>query len=317
MTELGRNDESSPNNASKDATAPSQPLTAKDFPRPVLTLFDQYVHGVIGRRAFIDGASKFVVGGLSGAALLEALSPKFARAEKIKAHDARLHADFVELPSAGYGKLRAYRVKPKSSAKRLPAVLVAHENRGLNPHIEDIARRLALEGFLVLAPDALFPLGGYPGNEDKARELFAQLDQDKTRADFVSAAQALRTDKESNGQLGAVGFCWGGAIANFLATRVPELKAAVPFYGMAPALESVSAIKAKLLLHFAEQDGRINASWPPYEAALKKAAVGYEAFVYEGTEHGFNNDTTPRFDATAAALAWQRTLTFFRKHLSG
>jgi carboxymethylenebutenolidase len=193
---------------------------------------------------------------------------------------------------------------------------VAHENRGLNPHIEDVARRLAVDGFLAFAPDALFPLGGYPGDEDKARELFAQLDQKKTREDFLAAAALVKARPESNGKLGAVGFCYGGGIANVLATRLPDLAAAVPFYGNAPELDQVAAIRAQLLLHFAENDDRINASWPPYEAALKAAGVKYQAFTYPGTQHGFNNDTTPRYDAAAAKLAWQRTIAFFERTLA-
>jgi carboxymethylenebutenolidase len=234
-------------------------------------------------------------------------------------NDARLRAEAVDFPSpAGYGKARGYLVAPAHEGKaaaRRPAVLVAHENRGLNPHIEDIARRLALEGFLAFAPDALFPLGGYPGDEDKARELFATLDQAKTREDFVAAAGFLRARPECNGKLGAVGFCWGGGIANFLATRLPDLNGAVPFYGMAPPLDQVPHIKAPLLIHFADNDERINASWPPYEAALEAAGVKFEAFKYPGTQHGFNNDTTPRYDAAAAKLAWQRTTAFFDRTL--
>ncbi|HEX2734754.1 MAG TPA: dienelactone hydrolase family protein [Polyangiaceae bacterium] len=289
--------------------------SVKDVPASVWRLFDEYVHGLITRREFVDGASKFVVGGLSGAALLEALQPRFAEAAQVPASDAHISAEFVEFPSAGYGKARAYRVKPKHPTTGLPLVLVVHENRGLNPHIEDIARRLALDGFIALAPDALFPLGGYPGDEDKARELFTHLDQTKTRADFVSAARALLNSPDGNGQLGVVGFCWGGGITNSLATTLPELRAAVPFYGMAPELSQVPKIKAKLLLHFAENDERINASWPPYQAALDQAKVSYEAFTYAGTQHGFNNDTTPRYDKAAAKLAWERTLALFHKEL--
>ena len=236
--------------------------------------------------------------------------------------DKRLKAETIEFPSPhGYGKARGYLVHPAPSGKHagaLPAILVAHENRGLNPHIEDIARRLALEGFVAFAPDALFPLGGYPGDEDQARALFAKLDQSKTREDFVAAAGFARTRPGSNGKLGVVGFCYGGGIANFLATRLPDLAAAVPFYGSAPALDQVKAIKAALLLHFAEQRRpHQHAAGPPYEAALKAAHVKYEAFTYPGTEHGFNNDTTPRYDPPAAKLAWQRTIAFFDRTLRG
>jgi carboxymethylenebutenolidase len=291
--------------------------SAADFPPEVLRLFDQYVHDLIDRRAFLDGASRFAVGGLTSAALLDALSPRFAAAQQISPDDGRLHAEHVDFPSPrGYGKGRGYLVKPAGKDPgRHPAVLVVHENRGLNPHIEDIARRLALEGFLTFAPDALATLGGYPGDEDKARELFATLDQAKTREDFVAAAAFLRARPESNGHLGAIGFCYGGGIVNFLATRLPDLGAAVPFYGMAPAPETVATIKAPLQLHFAENDERINASWPPYEKALAAAHVPFEAHVYPGTQHGFNNDTTPRYDAPAAKLAWQRTIAFLHRTL--
>jgi carboxymethylenebutenolidase len=193
--------------------------------------------------------------------------------------------------------------------------LVVHENRGLNPHIEDIARRIALDNFIAVAPDALFPLGGYPGDEDKARELFQTLNQDKTRQDFVATAHYLKKLPDGNGKLGTVGFCYGGGIVNYLATQVPELNAGVPFYGVAPQLEDVPKIKARLLLNFAEKDDRVNATWPPYESALKQAHVKYEAFIYPGTQHGFNNDTTPRYDENAAKLAWDRTIKFFEKNL--
>jgi carboxymethylenebutenolidase len=302
-----------------------KPFTkASDFPPEVLKLFDQYVHGVIDRRGFLDGAAKLAVGGLTAAGLLEALAPRFAEAQQVAPDDPRIHAEKVQFPSPhGYGKASGYLVRPAPSASKagaLPTILVAHENRGLNPHIEDIARRLALEGFVAFAPDALFPLGGYPGDEDQARALFARLDQWKTREDFVAAASFARTRPAGDGKLGKLGvtgFCYGGGIANFLATRLPDLAAAVPFYGSAPALDQVKAIKASLLLHFAENDDRVNATWPPYEAALKAAHVKYEAFKYPGTEHGFNNDTTPRYDPPAAKLAWQRTIAFFNRTLRG
>jgi carboxymethylenebutenolidase len=299
-------------------SASTPPLTtARDFPPEVLRLFDQYVHNLIDRRAFLDGASKFAASGLTAAAFLDALNPRFAEAQQVPPTDGRLRAETVDFPSpSGSVKGRGYLVRAaaKTPAKH-PAVLVVHENRGLNPHVQDIARRLALEGFLAFAPDALFPLGGYPGDEDKARELFAKLDQAKTREDFVAAATFLRARPESNGHLGAIGFCYGGGVVNFLATRLPDLEAAVPFYGMAPATEAVAAIKAPLQLHFAESDERINAAWPAYEKALKAAHVRYEAHSYPGTEHGFNNDTTPRYDAAAAKLAWQRTIAFLNHAL--
>jgi carboxymethylenebutenolidase len=293
--------------------------TARDFHPEVLRLFDQYVHNVIDRRAFLDGAGKFAVGGLTATALLDALNPRFAEAQKIRPDDARLSAEMVDFPSPhGNGKSRGYLVRPAAKTPaRHGAVLVIHENRGLNPHIEDIARRLAVDGFLVFAPDALAIAGGYPGDEDKARELFAKLDQAKAREDFAAAAEWLRARPESNGKLGAVGFCYGGGIVNVLAARLgAELAAAVPFYGMAPPLEAVPKIRAELLLHFASNDDRINTSWPAYEVALKAAHVKYEAHVYPGTEHGFNNDTTPRFDKGAAALAWRRTVEIFTRVLA-
>ena len=294
-----------------------KPLSkASDFHPEVLRLFDRYVHGGIDRRGFLDGAAKFAVGGVSAAALLEALSPKFAAAQKVKSDDSRLKAEFVEIPSPqGYGKVRGYLVKPANAKGKLPTVLVVHENRGLNPHIEDITRRIALDNFVAFAPDALFPLGGYPGDEDKARELFGKLDQSKTSEDFVAAAQWLKARPDGNGKLGVVGFCYGGGVANALAARLPGLAAAVPFYGMAVPADKVPNIKARLLIHFAENDERINAAWPAYETALKAANVKYEAHKYPGTQHGFNNDTTPRFDEAAAKLAWQRTIDFFNQTL--
>ena len=248
--------------------------------------------------------------------MLDALNPRFAEAQQVASNDPRITASYVEYPSPqGYGKLRGYLVQPVKAKGKLPTVLVVHENRGLNPHIEDIARRLALDNFIAFAPDALFPLGGYPGDEDKARELFSKLDQAKTKEDFVAACWYLKTLPEGNGKIGVVGFCYGGGIANFLATRLPDLDAAVPFYGGQPSDEEAAKIKAPLLLHYAEKDDRITGGWPKYEAALKAAGVNYQAFVYPGVEHGFNNDTTPRYDEAAAKLAWQRTISFFDTHL--
>lgn len=295
-------------------------VNAQDFPPEVFNLFDKYVHGDLDRRAFLRDAAKFAIGGMTAVGLLNALSPQFAHAQQIAHSDARIKAQYVEFDSPlGYGKGRGYLVSPadltdKISEKK-PAVLVVHENRGLNPHIEDIARRVALEGFIAFAPDALFPLGGYPGDEDKARELFPQLDQTKTQQDFIAALNWLNHHGESNGKVGVVGFCYGGAMANLLATRVANLNAAVPFYGSAPPLDQVANIKAPLMLHFAEKDDRVNASWPAYEAALKKANIPYQAYQYANTQHGFNNDTTPRYDDAAAKLAWQRTIAFFNQHL--
>jgi len=287
----------------------------KKYPPAVMQLFDRYVHGLISRRDFIDRASGLAIAGMTGAALLDAMNPKFALAQQVAPTDARLRAEYIEIPAPGYGKVRGYLVQPAKAAGKLPVVLVVHENRGLNPHIEDIARRMALENFIAFAPDALFPLGGYPGDEDKARTLFQQLDQTKTREDYLAIAAHLKALPAGNGKLGVVGFCYGGAIANFLATRSPDINAAVPFYGGAPTVTDVPAIKAPLLIHFAENDERISAGWPAYEAALKEAGKKYQAFVYPGTQHGFNNDTTPRYDKAAAALAWQRTIEFFNKEL--
>ena len=290
--------------------------TAADFDQELLDLFDQYVHGGIDRRTFLDRASKFAVGGVTAAMLLADLSPRFAEAQVVKPDDGRLKTARVEYAAPrGSGTMRGYLAQPASAAGKLPGVLVVHENRGLNPHIEDITRRLALENFLAFAPDALAPLGGYPGSEDEARALFQKLDQAKTRADMVAAAGYLQALPACTGKVGVVGFCWGGGIANYLATQLPDLAAVVPFYGNTPPSDEVPRIKAPLLIHYAEHDDRINAMWPDYEAALDKAGIRFEAHVYPGTQHGFNNDTTPRYDDAAAKLAWRRTLDFFNKHL--
>ena len=290
--------------------------TAHDFDQELLILFDAYVHGDIDRRGFLDKAAKFAVGGVTAAMLLDQLSPKFAEAQVLSPEDARIKAEHLEYASpTGSGRMRGYFVRPASPSGKLPGVLVVHENRGLNAHIEDIARRLALDNFVAFAPDALFPLGGYPGDEDRARALFPQLDQANTREDFIAAAGWLKARPECTGKYGAVGFCYGGGVVNLLATRLPDLGAAVPFYGSAPPLDEVAKIRAPLLVQSAEVDERINASWPAYEAALKAANVRYERHLYPGTQHGFNNDTTPRFDAAAAKLAWQRTIDFLNTHL--
>jgi carboxymethylenebutenolidase len=290
--------------------------TAHDFDQEVLALFDAYVHGDIDRRGFLDRASKYAVGGVTAAMLLDQLSPRFAEAQVVSPKDERLKTEFVEYPSPkGYGTARGCFVRPAKAGGKLPGLLVIHENRGLNPHIEDVARRLALHNFVVLAPDALFPLGGYPGGEDEARALFPKLDQAKTREDFIAAAGWLKARPECTGRYGAVGFCYGGGMVNWLATRLPDLGAGVAFYGSAAPLEDVPSIKAPLLVQSAEVDERINAGWPAYEAALRAAGVRYERHLYPGTQHGFNNDTTPRYDDAAAKLAWQRTLEFFDKNL--
>jgi len=287
-----------------------------DFDPGVWKLFDDYVHGVIDRRGFLRGAGKFAAGAMTAGAMLALLSPRFAQAQKVAPDDARIHAEHVEFDSpAGYGRGRGYLVRPAKATDPAPLVLVAHENRGLNPHIEDIARRLALAGFIALAPDALFPLGGYPGDEDAARAKFAQLDQVKTRADFLAAAGWLLKQEGGNGKLGAIGFCWGGGMVNWLATQLPNLAAAAPYYGSAPPPDTVAAIKAEMLIVLAENDERINAGWPAYETALKDAGVSYRMLQPKGTQHGFNNDTTPRFNAGAAAEVWKETLALFERRL--
>ncbi|MBI3346350.1 MAG: dienelactone hydrolase family protein [Burkholderiales bacterium] len=287
------------------------------IPAQAWPLFDRYVHGDLSRRGFLDQAARFAGGPAGAAALLAALSPDFASAQQIKPDDPRLvtRRQAFESPQ-GNGQVQGYLVKPAGAAGKLPAVLVVHENRGLNPHIEDVARRLALAGYVVFAPDALAPLGGYPGDEDKARELFGKLDPAKARADIVAGARGLFSLPDSTAKVGVVGFCWGGSLSNHVATQVPELAVAVPFYGAAPALEEVPRIKARLLLHYAGNDERVNAGWPPYEAALKAAGVRYEQFTYAGTQHGFHNDTTPRYDPASAQLAWERTLAVFKASLT-
>jgi carboxymethylenebutenolidase len=292
--------------------------TADDFDPDLLILFDAYVHGDVDRRGFLDRAQRFAKAGATAVGLLAALSPNFAAGQQVRPDDARLTTDWITVPSsAGSGSIRGYLARPAASGKTaLPTVLVIHENRGLNPHIEDIARRLALDGFMAFAPDALTALGGYPGDEDKAREAFRTLDQAKIREDFLAAVAWLRARLDGNGKLGAVGFCYGGAIVHWLTTRLPDLNAAVPFYGSSPAPELAAMVKAPLLVQLADQDPRINAAWPAYEAALKAADVRFEMHQYPGTQHGFNNDTTPRYDSPAAQLAWGRTLDFFKRHLA-
>ncbi len=298
-------------------TASTDRPTSRDFSREVLDLFDAYVHGAIDRRAFLTKSAVHVGSLAAASTLLTALSPDFARAQVIAPTDKRIVTTWITIPSPqGNGSIKAYVARPAAAGKKpLPTILVVHENRGLNPHIEDITRRLAVDGYLAVAPDALTTLGGYPGDEDKARELFGTLDKPKTAEDFVAAARHALTIPGGNGKLGVTGFCYGGGIANLLATRLPELRAAVPFYGAAPPLGDVPNIKAELLLHFGGNDTRTNAGWPPYEEALKKAGKRYTAYIYEGAEHGFNNDTTPRFNKAAADLAWARTLALFKRTL--
>jgi carboxymethylenebutenolidase len=292
--------------------------TVRDFDPELLVLFDAYVHGSLDRRGFLDRAQRFAKAGVTAAGLLAALSPDFALGQQVSPQDARVHTERVTVPSpAGHGSIRGYLTRPVSAGTtRLPMILVVHENRGLNPHIEDITRRLALDGFMAFAPDALTPVGGYPGDEDKARENFAKLDMGRALQDFLACAGWLRARADGNGKLGAVGFCWGGGIVHALATLLPDLVAAVPFYGNTPAPSEAARVKAPLLVHLADNDPRINGPWPAYETALKAAGVALEVHRYPGTQHGFNNDTTPRYDAAAAQLAWSRTEAFFRQRLA-
>lgn len=295
-----------------------QRLTAQDFDQELLILFDAYVHGDLDRRGFLSQAQRFAKAGVTAAGLLAALSPDFAMGQQVKPDDSRLKTETVTVPSPnGHGQVKGYLARPAAAGtNKLPAVFVVHENRGLNPHIEDITRRLALDGFMAFAPDALTPMGGYPGDEDKARAEFARLDQAKTWQDFLAAVSWFTARPDGNGKLGATGFCYGGGIVHRLATQLPELKAAVPFYGNTPAPAEASKVKAPLMVQLAAVDERINAAWPDYEAALKAAGVKYQMFQYPNTQHGFNNDTTPRYDAAAAKLAWERTVGFFKANLA-
>jgi len=291
---------------------------ASDYPPDVLKLFDGYVHGVINRREFLDRAAKYAVGGFTAAAMLESLSPNFALAQQVPKTDSRIHAEYLPYPSPeGSGTMRGYFARPANASRKLPGVVVIHENRGLNPYIEDVARRLAVENYVAFAPDALAPVGGYPGDEEKARQLFASLDQKKMMEDLHAAVPFLKSRAECNGSLGAVGFCFGGGVANGMAVRFPDLGAAVPFYGRQPSAADTAKIKAPLLIHYAGEDAGINAGWPAWEEALKKDKVRYTAYIYPGAQHGFHNDTTPRYDEAAAKLAWSRTLAFFNANLKG
>ena len=290
-------------------------ITQLEIDQQVYDLYDEYCHGSIDRREFLKRAAAM---GAASLVMAQALLPQYARAQTISFTDARIKGTYVNYPSPGgnSGTMRGYLVQP-AGAGPFPAVLVIHENRGLNPHIEDVARRAAVERFLALAPDGLFPVGGYPGNDDDGKALQAKLDPAKLRTDMLNSARFLKSHPLSNGKLGVTGFCWGGGTVNYLAATLgSDLRAAVPFYGAAPATASVANIKAPLLLHFAENDKRINSMWPAYEQALKAAGAPYEAHVYPGTQHGFHNNSTPRYKEQAAKLAWERTVAFFRKHLA-
>jgi carboxymethylenebutenolidase len=291
---------------------------ATDFPPEVLRLFDGYVHGFISRRDFLDGAARFAVGGFTAAAMLESLRPNYAFAQQVAKNDPRIKTEYVTYPSPqGSGTMRGYLALPARASGKMPAVVVIHENRGLNPYIEDVARRLAVEGYLAFAPDALTPVGGYAGDDEKAAQLFSQLDPTKRDEDLLASVAYVKSRPDCNGRVGAVGFCFGGTIVNTMAVRFPDLAAAVPFYGGQPSAADAAKIKAPLLLHYAGLDDRLNAGWPAYEAALKANGVKYQMFMYPGTNHGFHNDTTPRYDEAAAKLAWSRTLAFFKENLKG
>jgi carboxymethylenebutenolidase len=294
--------------------APPRVWTQGEIDQRVFDLYDEYCHGRIDRRTFLSRASVAVVGGL---AMAQALLPHYARAQTISFTDPRIKARYVTYPSPGgtSGTMRGYLVQPAGNGP-FPAILVIHENRGLNPYIEDVARRVATEGFLALAPDGLFPVGGYPGNDDDGRALQAKLDQAKLRTDMANSARYVKAHELSNGKLGATGFCWGGGTTNYLAVTLgADLQAGVPYYGAAAETASVPSIKAPLLIQYAENDERINAMWPGFEAALKAAKVPYEMHIYPGTQHGFHNNSTPRYQDAAAKLSWERTIAFFKKNV--
>lgn len=289
---------------------------ASDFPPEVLKLFDGYIHGFLSRRDFLDRAAKFALGSFSAAAMLESLTPNYALAQQVAKNDPRILTEYSTYPSPrGSGTMRGYFARPAKASAKLPGIVVIHENRGLNPYIEDVARRLAVENFIAFAPDALSPVGGYPGSEEAAAALFAKLDAAKRSEDLFAAAGFLRSHPACSGRIGAVGFCFGGGVVNAMAARMPGLGAAVPFYGSQPSAADTARIKAPLLIHYAALDERINAGWPAFEAALKANGVKYQMHMYPGTNHGFHNDTTPRYDEAAAKLAWSRTIAFLNENL--
>lgn len=293
----------------------TQRKRASDFDQRILELYDGYVHGRMSKRAFLDHAAKYTVGGVTAAAVLAALQPDYALAAQVAPDDPAIVTERVRYPSPeGNGEVEALLVRPAGVEGPLPAVVVVHENRGLNPYIEDVARRLGKAGYLALAPDGLTTLGGYPGDDEKGREMQATLDPAKLMADFFASYEYLR-DRDDTGKVGCVGFCYGGGVCNALAVAYPDLAASVPFYGRQPEAADVASIEAPLLIHYAGLDERINAGWPAYEAALKADGKTYEAYVYDGVNHGFHNDTTPRYDEAAATLAWDRTLAWFDRYL--
>ena len=290
---------------------------ASDFPQELLDLFHRYVHGDLDRRGFLEGAGKFAVGGLTAVGIFEMLKPNYAWAQQVPKDDKRIRTEYVTVPSPqGNGSIKGYLVRPANAAGKFPAILVVHENRGLNPYIEDVARRFGTANFMAFAPDGLTSVGGYPGDDEKGGELFGKVDRPKMMEDFVAAANWLKARPESTGRLGAVGFCFGGGVANTLATRLgSDLGAAVPFYGAVPAAADVAKIKAAVLVHHGEADTKLVATWPAYDAALKAAGVPHEGYIYPKAQHGFFNDTTPRYDEAASKVAWQRTLDWFNKYL--
>ncbi|WP_133001005.1 YghX family hydrolase [Luteimonas arsenica] len=294
----------------------SRRLTASDFPPELLELYDGYVHGRINRRQFLDRAGTLAIGGMTALGALAALSPNYALAQQVQFTDPEIRAEYISYPSPkGHGEVRGYLVLPAKAEGPVPGVIVVHENRGLNPYIEDVARRLAKAGFAALAPDGLSSVGGYPGNDERGRELQQQVDPEKLMNDFFAAFEFLLADARTTAKIGITGFCYGGGVSHATAVAYPELAAAVPFYGRQAKPEDVPRIKAPLLIHFAENDAGVNATWPAYEEALKAAGTDYEAHFYPGTNHGFHNDSTPRYDEAAAKLAWERTLDWFRRHL--
>lgn len=291
-------------------------ITAADINQEMYDLYDDYVHSNIDRKKFLEKLSVYAVGGITLPSILDLLLPNYTDKIQIKPDDPRLNSGFTEYNSPkGGGKIRGLLSRPVHVASKLPGIIIVHENRGLNPYIEDVGRRAALEGFISLAPDALTPLGGYPGNDDDGRTLQAKRNQSEMLEDFIAAFEYLKVHPECTGKIGVVGFCFGGWIANMMAVRIPDLAAAVPFYGGQPPAEDVPKIKAPLLIHYAGLDIRVNAGWPAYEAALKENKKEYKAFIYQEVNHGFHNDTTPRFDKAAAELAWQRTIDFFKGKL--
>jgi carboxymethylenebutenolidase len=297
--------------------SPTRRLTAADFDQELLDLYDYYAHGRMTKREFLDRAGKFAVGGLTAVTLLNMLSPNYAMAEQVSFNDPDILAEYIEYPSPnGHGQVRGYLVKPANATGPLPAVVVVHENRGLNPYIEDVARRVAKAGFIALAPDGLTSVGGYPGNDAEGRELQRTVDGEKLMNDFFAAYEFMAAHEDTTGKIGCVGFCYGGGVCNAMAVAYPELGASVPFYGRQASAEDVPRIQAPLLLQFAELDERINAGWPAYEAALKEHGKTYTAHIYPGVNHGFHNDSTPRYDEAAAELAWERTIAFFNEHLT-